>query len=249
MQKSSGTAKGWRAMAGVALALGILVAGPPLAVADVVKLAYVEFPPFTGTGAGGKPEGSLIDLMEKVTAEAGVTLSMQSAPARRLFQGLAEGEFHLFPGVKSAPALQGTTIAGDSVLARLELRAYALGTEPAVKSKEDLAGRKVIVLGGYSYGGWRPWLEDAANKVELIEARTAEQALAMLDGGRAPVLLQYSFPMEKALGGKERADLKSVTLSVVDTYMVVSSKAPDAQALLARLEAAYKKLKASGAIP
>lgn len=216
--------------------------------AQSLKVGYVEFPPYSATDAG-KPAGTLVEMLNKVVADAGLTVSYASAPARRLFQGLADGEYDLFMGIKTAKEMEGATFASDAVVAKIELRAYAWGSEPpAIKAKEDLVGKSVIVLTGYSYGGWRPFLEDAANKVQLQEARTSEQALAMLKGGKAPLLLQYAEPMAKALGSSVPAELKHATISSIDIHFVVSKKTANAVDVLSKLENSYKKLKASGGI-
>ncbi|WP_448189062.1 substrate-binding periplasmic protein [Azospirillum sp. sgz301742] len=231
----------------VAGAAAVMVAG--VAKADPIKVGYVEFPPYTYTYTeDGKPKGSLIEMLEKVAADQGVAFKAESAPARRIFSGILEGEFHLFMGVKNVKDFEGATLASAAPIGKIELNAYALGEAPAVKTKEDLSGKAAVVLTGYSYGGWRPWLEDPANKVMLVEARTAEQALNLLQAGRAPVLLQYSLPMQQALAGKTLAELKATQISSLDVYFVVSKKTPDAEAVLQKLEAGYAKLKAAGTV-
>ena len=56
----------------------------------------------------------------------------------------------MFIGIKTPEAFQGTTIASNSVIAKIELHAWGLGTVPAIKAKEDLAGKQVVVLTGYT---------------------------------------------------------------------------------------------------
>ncbi|MCW2237306.1 substrate-binding periplasmic protein [Azospirillum canadense] len=209
------------------------------AAAQAVKLGYVEFPPYTRTD-GGTAKGSLVEAFDKAAKAAGIAYTAESAPARRLFSGIADGEFHVFLGIKSVKEFEGTTLVSAAPIARIELNAYGVGDAPAVKAKEDLSGKAVIALNGYSYGGWRAWMDDPTNKVQIVEARTADQALQLLQAGRAPVLLQYSLPMQQALGGKAAPELKAAPVQALDVYVVVSKKAPDAEALLARLESGFK---------
>lgn len=234
-----------RALAAAGAVAAVMAVGA--AKADPIKVGYVEFPPYTYT-EDGKPKGNLIEMMEKVAADQGIVYKAESAPARRIFSGVPEGEFQMFLGVKSVKDFEGTTLASTAPIGTIELNAYGLGEAPAVKAKEDLSGKAAVVLTGYSYGGWRPWMEDPANKVTLVEARTAEQALNLLQAGRAPLLLQYTLPMKQALGGKAVPELKATPISAIDVYFVVSKKTPDAAALLAKLEAGYAKLKAAGAV-
>jgi len=226
------------------VAAGVLAAvfGAVEASAQTVKLGYVEFPPYSHTD-GGVAKGRLIEHFEKAAKTQGITYTAESAPARRLLPGIAEGEFHVFLGVKGAKEFEGTTLVSAEPIDTVELNVYAMGEAPAVKAKEDLAGKAVILLAGYSYGGWRSWIEDPANKVQIVEARTADQALQLLQAGRAPLLLQYALPMEQALGGKAIPELKSTPVQVVSAYIVVSKKAPDAEALLGKLESGFKATK------
>jgi polar amino acid transport system substrate-binding protein len=217
--------------------------------AQTIKAAYVELPPYTYTDAAGSPQGSLVELLAKVSADAGYAYTAESAPARRLFQGVVDGQYDMFIGIKTPEPFQGTTIASKSVIANIELRAWGIGGAPAIKAKEDLAGKQVIVLTGYSYGGWRTYLDDPANGVQMIEARTPEQALQLLTAGRAPVLLQYALPMARALAAQPTPNLQSALISSLDCHFVVSLKRPDAAELLAKLDASFEKLKAAGKLP
>lgn len=218
---------------------GMAAPGIATARADGVKLGYVEFPPYTQTD-GGAAKGSLIEAFDKAARAAGIAYTAESAPARRLFSGIADGEFNIFLGIRTVKEFDGSTLISAAPIARIELNAYGIGEAPAVKAKEDLSGKAVIALNGYSYGGWRAWMEDPANKVQMVDARTADQALQLLQAGRAPTLLQYSLPMQQALGGKTLADLKATPVQSLDVYIVVSKKTPDAAAVLAKLEAGFK---------
>ena len=232
----------------VAVALVLIPLGRGEA-AEPVRLGYVEFPPFTYTDSEGAAQGSLIEMVGKVAADAGVLLAFTGAPADRLFRAIADGSLNLFMGVTSPREFVGTTLVGDSVVARIELDAYAMDETPAVHRPEDLAGRSVIVIKGYSYNGWRPFLEDPANAIIRLEVDSAEQALSALRGRRGQVLLEYTLPMRLALAGRTLPNLKSTQISVVDAHFVLSKRTPDAAAVLARLEASFKRLREAGALP
>ena len=92
-------------------------------------------------------------------------------------------------------------------------------------------------------------MDDPANGVQMIEARTPEQALQLLTAGRAPLLLQYALPMAQALAAHPTADLKSTLISSLDCHFVVSLKRSDAAELVSKLDASFDKLKAAGKLP
>ena len=240
-----GSLKG--AVKALALAGAMAAMAMGTAKADPVKVGLVEFPPYSYT-ENGKPAGSLVETLQKVAADQGIEYTIESMPARRLMAGLPQGELDLFLGVKTAKEFEGTTLSSADPIDVVEMNAYAINEAPGVKAKEDLTGKSVIALTGFSLGGWRAWMEDPANKVTLVDARTTEQALALLEAGRAPVFIQWSKPVQTALAEKPMPALKATPISSTPVYFVVSKKAPNAEALLAKLEAGYKKLKASGAL-
>ncbi|WP_029011278.1 substrate-binding periplasmic protein [Azospirillum halopraeferens] len=235
-----------RTLAAIAVLAAVVATAP--ASADGLKVAYVEFPPFSHT-EDGRPKGSLIDLFDAIARDAGLTYTAESAPARRIFTGIPDGSFDVFLGIRTPAEFEGTTLTSKEPLGTLELRAWGIGKVPTIKAKEDLIGMTLVVQTGFSYGGWRPWMGDPVNHVDLVEARTPEQALALLRAGRAPVLLQYAQLMDQVLAaGGAVPDLVSSVVSAPEIYIVLSKKTPGAEALMARLDASVAKLKASGAI-
>ncbi len=235
---AGGVMRGLAAMAGLAVSLFTAVPAPA---AEPVRLVYVEFFPYSFT-EDGEPAGVLIDAFETAAERLGFAYTVESAPAKRLFQGIARGEYDVFLGVRSAQAFAGTTLVSDSVIARIELRAWALGEAPPIRAREDLAGRSLITMAGYTYGGWRAYIDDPANGVTAIEATSPSQALQLLERGRAPVLLQYRLPMEQALAGRSLPELRSTLISSTDLHIVVSNRMPDGAAFLRRLETAFGEL-------
>jgi polar amino acid transport system substrate-binding protein len=229
------------------VALGLPV--PAFAAGVPMTLGYAEFPPFTYTDSEGKPQGSLIEMVEAVAADAGIDLGTRAVPPTSLYPGIADGTLDLFMGVTTPPEFQGTTLAGESVIARIELDVYAMDETPVVTRMEDLVGRTVIVHAGYSYAGWRSFLENPANRVTLVAVDSAERGLSALRNRPTLLLLEYTLPMKLALAGRIPPNLKSTPISVVDAHFVVSKKTPDAAALLARLERSFQRLRSAGSLP
>lgn len=237
-----------RGLAGIqrkarALAAAVAAAAGLLAIeaqAQALKLAYVEFPPYSYT-EGGIGRGDLLELFDKIAKEAGLAYVAEAAPAQRLVQGIADGDYNVILAAKSTPTPADAAVVSAAPIARIELNAYAIGAAPSVPDQKSLSGKSVVVLAGYAYEGWRAWLDDDANKVTLVEARTAEQALALLEAGRGEVLLHYAPPIDRALAAKPTPEVKAAPVAAQELHLVVSSKTPDAAAVLAKLEAGYAK--------
>src|SRR5689334_12638733 len=100
--------KAWRLYSLTMAAMAFVLAASHTPVqAETIKAAYVELPPYTYTDAAGSPQGSLIELLAKVTADAGYAYTAESAPARRLFQGVVDGQYDMFIGIKTPEGFPG----------------------------------------------------------------------------------------------------------------------------------------------
>jgi polar amino acid transport system substrate-binding protein len=212
----------------------------------IVKMGYIEFPPVFFTNDRGKPEGFLIDLAEMVLSKAGYELSARALPTKRMAKELAAGKIHLWIGLATLPQFEGTTYIGRSEVARNRLRAYYAGATRSIRNKTDLSGRSVLIMRGYSYGGWIHFIKDPANNVRYIETDGHIEGFRMLKAGRAEYFLNYRSPAETALKSLSFSDLSFSEISSFGTYFVVSKKAPGAKTLLRNMESAYRALVQSG---
>jgi polar amino acid transport system substrate-binding protein len=216
--------------------------------AITLRLGYIEFPPFTYTDEAGKPAGILIDLAKKTYPAAGYEFTAVSLPVRRLASYIASGDLDIWMGLKTIPEFEGKAYVGKSVIAELVLRAYTRGKKPPIYTQNDLAGKSIIVMRGYSYGGWITYIEDSANKINHIKANKHDAAFNMLLAGRADYLLDYREPSDAALKKIKIPDLTFNQISALPCYFVFSKKLPDGQEIVDRLDKAYEKLKRQGAV-
>lgn len=216
--------------------------------AITLKLGYIEFPPFTYTDDHGKPAGILIDLAKKVYPEAGCDFVAVSYPVRRLASYIGSGDLDIWMGLKTLPEFEGKSYVGKSVIAELVLRAYTRGKKAPILTQADLAGKSIIVMRGYSYGGWITFIEDPKNKVNHIKANKHDAAFNMLLAGRAEYLLDYKEPSETALQKIKIPDLSYNQISALPCYFVVTKKLPEGQEIVDRLDKVYEKMKKQGKV-
>jgi len=222
----------------------LLILSPALAVAQSkapeMEFGFVEQPPRTFTNAQGQADGQLIRLLQTVMPKAGLQWRAASYPANRLFSNMKEGSTHLSILVR-VPTLEECCIYSKLALGGDELRAYAIGDKPPIKSKEDLIGKNIIVLRGYSYSGLINFINDPKNRISTEVAATHEPAFEMLAAGRADYVLNYGEASEKALAAKPAiANLRYDVVEKVYRYLVIAKSYPDAEATLGRIEAAMK---------
>ena len=214
--------------------------------AQTLKLGYIEFPPVFSTDKNGKPQGLLIDLAAKVLPEAGYEWEAYSYPVKRMVDYIVRGNLDLWIGLKTIPEFKTTTLKGSSSLLDITLKAYRLGQKPDIIKREDLMNKKIIIIKGFSYGGWVNYIKNPENKVLYTETYEHLAAFKMLKAGRADYVLDYVNPSEKALQKIKIDALFENTISSFSAYFVVSKKTRDAQKVIKNLEKTYQRLKKEG---
>lgn len=231
-------------LGGLLLLFGMLGTTPGLG-ADAAPSAVGEveyaFPiPSVWTSrlnARGEPENPLFPLADALFRKAGQPWHGASYPAARMFENLRSGRSD-FSMLVSSPALLEYCLVSRKPVASTELRVYRLANQAPVGKPGDLAGKSVITVLGYSYGGLLGFLAEPRNAIANHAVSTHEAAFAMLEKGRADYLLDYVGPANEILAAHPIRDIKSELLQRLDVHLVVSKQRPDAEQLMARLEAA-----------
>ena len=204
-----------------------------------LEFAYVEQPPRTFTNAEGKADGQLIRLMSDVFAKAGIAWRAVPYPAARLFENLKDGSTQASILIR-VPALENACLWSKNDLGGEDIRVYSIGNKPAINSREDLIGKNVIALRGYSYGGLANFLKDEKNNINLSLAPSNESSFEMLAAGRAEYLVQYGEASDRILAAKSVADARYTVIGRINRYLVISKAYPEAEKTMARLEEILK---------
>lgn len=208
-----------------------------------IVLGYVEFYPYTFTNAENNPDGVFIEKARKIFSKLqDYELEFVSLPASRLFEGLKSGDIQLFIGVTTIPVLQEVTIHTESKLGTIEMRVYSLNQHISVNKKEDLKGKRVILVKGYAYSGWAEYLK-RENPSFIIEAIDHEIAFEMLLRNRGEYLLEYKEPAENVIKKLNLNNIYFSSLMMLDCYFIISKKYSKAEILKRQLEEKFKILK------
>jgi polar amino acid transport system substrate-binding protein len=199
----------------------------------------------TRMDAKGEPDNPLLRLATRLFQEAGITWRARGLPAARLFDHLRDGQTDFSMLVKG-PALEKCCLISKQPVAGTELRVYRRKGLAPIAAKEDLAGKEVITVHGYSYGGILAFIKDPANKVGNNGTVSHESAFAMLERGRADYLLDYAGPAQEVLADHPINDLEFDVIDRLNVHLILSPNYPDAKAVMARLEAIADTLRVDG---
>jgi hypothetical protein len=189
----------------------------------------------------GEPENPLLNLAGALFLKAGIPWHGANYPAARVFENLRNGT-STFSMLVNSPSVQDCCVVSKKPITNTELRIYRLANQPPVTTRDELAGKNIITVLGYSYGGLLPFLEDRKNNISNNVVSTHEAAFAMLERGRADYLIDYVGPSTEILAAHPIPDIKSELFQRIDVYLVLSKKQADAPRLMARLEAAVNGL-------
>jgi polar amino acid transport system substrate-binding protein len=174
----------------------------------------------TRVDANGVLENPLLHFAEELFSRMQLNWSAQPYPAERLFHRLEQGESNFSILVK-APQLAERCVFSKKPVGFTELRVYRKENMPAVTAKEDLRGKNVIVIRGYSYGGIGRFLNDPATNVVVHKAQRHDSAFEMLAFGRAEYLLDYTGPSEEMLALHAQPGVVHDVLDRLDVYLVL----------------------------
>jgi ABC-type amino acid transport substrate-binding protein len=213
--------------------------------ANNIQLGYAEFPFLTFTNEKNEPDGCLIRLFDEIITKNGYTYDAVSYPGKRLHENLKTGLVQVWMGIPQY-APKNETYVGDAVIMTIVLGVYHLQSTPQIEAKEELMGKSVVILNGYSYGGIKEYITNPRNRIEYYSIESREQARQMLASGRVDYLLDYKRPMDATFNGNELSALAYKELASWPCHFVVSKRTPGAKALIRLLDESYSRLKEEG---
>lgn len=234
----------------VGLLLGVLIGIVPFNNQAAEKMVLVYGYPdvsvwTTKRDSDGQLKNPLLTVAEKLFSEAGVEWQSRALPAKRLFKYLQEGIIP-FSMLVRASTLEACCLFSERPVASTELRVFRRQASQSVNAQEDLAGKRVITIRGYSYGGLGQYLRDPQNGVIIQEATSHAEAFLLFERGRGEYLIDYQGPAEEVLAEQPVAGTVYDTYSRLDVFLVLSRTFPDAPAVLKRLEAVMTQLELDG---
>lgn len=215
--------------------------------APTVSVGYYEFPPYSWTDERGLPRGSILALTERLLRHAGYRGEYRSLPSARLYAELRDGNVQLWPGAGGKAELAGHTYEARNAIGEFRLGLYARPGLPAPRMPDDLRGKGLILISGYSY--WpavNRMLKDPGLDLTLHRTSNHVSALEMLLRQRGDYLLDYQAPVEQARQSLDLEPLAYTELQSLQLRLVASRQAAGSRILLDQLDRAYETLQASG---
>lgn len=213
-----------------------------------LKVGVLHFPPFYVVSETEKVGGIYTDILRKVLAKAGYTYSIDGFPPKRFYIQLGNNTTNFFLGVRGSKYIEGKVEFGTLEFEGIQLRIYTTDQKKVITKKEDLVGKRVIVIRAFGYGGLAKFLQDPKNKVDVIETSDHFTAFKMLAAGRGEYLLDYRATSSLVMDTLKLKNIHYGVLMQAPTYFIVNKQYPNYQDVLSRVEKAYLDLVKAGEI-
>jgi polar amino acid transport system substrate-binding protein len=220
---------------------------PADAAKPLVQVGYYEFPPYSYSDSKGRPTGAILRLSKRLLEHAGYAAEIRSYPSARLYSGLQDGSVQIWPGAPGKTELLEHTLETHNQVGEIVLNLYFRPDTLLPRIPEDLKGRGLIMITGYTY--WQQinsLINDPTLAIEQHRTTTHTAALEMLQRRRGDFLLDYQTPVEQARKRLGMSELPFVQLQRIPLKLIVSRHAPGAEALRDALDRAYEELQAAG---
>ncbi len=204
-----------------------------------LTFGYMEFPPHYYTGQSGKAEGYLIDLIHELAAISGYKVKPILLPPKRAVRMVAAGKVDLWFGLPTIAIYKDRVLISKSPVEQLTLKLYSTNPITDFRGRDQLAGKSIVVMRGYTYGGLIDFIKDPQNNISLLQVSDHHQGLRVLVGRKMDYLIDYERTVDMVIDKANVPPLYSYELSSIDVYLTVFRGLKNAEEIMAKLEGAF----------
>jgi polar amino acid transport system substrate-binding protein len=220
-------------LSGAGAAPSISAQAPPLA------LVSTAWPPFTN--APGQPRFAL-DLVEAALGRFGLTAKTTIVSAGEFTPALLSGRFDGSAAVWKDPERERELIFSQPYLENRLVLVGRHGADVSAKTLDDLKGRRLAIVEGYSYG---ETIEGAGAVV--VRSHSEEDSLSQLLDGDVDYTLMDELVVHYLLSNyphesSARLQIGATPLVRRELFLAISQARPDAASIIARFNAQLRSM-------
>lgn len=231
--------RGFILRAAVAIA-ALAISGPIVSAQSApLRLVSTAWPPFTNQS--GQPRFAL-DLVEAALKRIGVTSTTTIVDAGAFTASLLTGEFDGSAAAWKDAERERVLLFSQPYLENRLILVGRKGADVSATTLAALAGKRVAIVEGYSYG-------EAVEKAgpTFVRARSEEDSLAQLLDGRVDYMLMDDLVVQyiaenHAKEAEAKLQLGSTPLVTRQLYFAMRRSRPDAQAIVDRFNAQLRSM-------
>jgi polar amino acid transport system substrate-binding protein len=227
---------------GAVMALVVLAAPPPALSQTPAPLHLVTtvWPPFTNAPGQARFALDLVDeALKRIGMRAETAIVDDAKFTTELLTGAVDGSPAAWKDAEREKAL----LFSEPYLENRLILVGRKGSDVSAASLAALAGKRIVVVGGYAYG-------DAVTKGSgptFVLSKSEEDSMAMLLAGKADYTLMDELVVQYILDNhgeqaRNRLQVGSTPLLVRPLYLAIRRSRPDAQSIVTRFNAELRKL-------
>ncbi|MFQ3248376.1 hypothetical protein [Glaciecola sp.] len=203
----------------------------------VLQWGFVYMPPLAYQDEEGKTKGELAEMMTAVSKLSGIAHEPMQFPNARAIFNLNQKKINFAIGMKSLIDNKEGFITSTFPVSKVQLLIVHLEETEAVNSIEELKGKDLVLLSGYTYGGLRGKFEEiAANTFNVDNHNRAIEGLKLKRGDYA---LLYKTSSEFSLGNNNPADFKSTIVGEVELFFMLNKNVEQSSLIMQKLESSF----------
>ena len=203
----------------------------------VLQWGFVHFPPLIYLDKDGKYKGELEALMAGVSLYSGILYTPMEFPNIRAIFNLNQQKVNFAIGVKSLVNEENNFFISSFPIAKMQLRILWRTDSAPVSTIADLAGKSLVLLKGYTYGGLRTQIESIA--AGFMSVSNHNRAISALTHKRGDYALVYKTASEYSMTAVAQLDFDHVVIGEVDLYFILDRNVPHAEQIMKQLETGY----------
>ncbi len=164
-----------------------------------------------------------------------VRYNTTSYPPKRLYSYLRKGKMDIWTASKELKAINAHVVYSEEPVLCLKLSAFSVDS-PEIKSKEDLRGKSIILIHGFTYLGWLDYFTNPDNGIDVQTISSQKLAYSMLEAGRADYFLDYQVATLENKNLVEFPDFTLYDFWMKPIYFVYSKKAHGLKTLKGKVD-------------
>lgn len=203
----------------------------------VLQWGFINLPPLIYQGEDGLPKGILAEIMAGTSLHSNIPYESIEFPNARAIYNLNARKVNFGIGVSSLVKNPNDFVISDVPIATMQLNILWLKGTDDITSVDDLKGKRLVLLAGYTYGGLRSKLEKIASG--FVEVETHERAIGALKLDRGKYALTYKTASAYSIPKAEQLGFDNLMLEEIGVHFILSASVPEAKQVMQRLEQGF----------
>ncbi len=203
---------------------------------DSMRLAAPFFPPYAYFDIDGNLSGAWIRQLQPVLEDAGIEFVAISTPMYRFYSAIGTGRVDISALPKGKPGMENVLFSGQP-FSHFDLRIFWKDDKPEIQNIRQLAGQRVALIRGYSYGGYLEESLSEAQRDKFVVVKNQMEAIKLLEADEADYVLGYWAMMDYLSKNFPDTQLNNHKISEIPIYFAIHNSVDNAEEIMQRFEA------------